>query len=531
MLTRIVLAGIQVVAISFGILSCATGPHYLQPGIEIPVIERAVLNLTPTKVLTSHRQPDAKLMIDCDGTHLFTIPISSTATNITDRVLLPLFSGHPSNVGTNGKMTDTHIALETEIEDIAIESECPEVPMWALLVPYIGWVYLASQSDVDKDGKIETRLSLHVKVLDGESKLLFEEHFHSDPVVRIFPRLVPRANLTFWDHFAKGSWRRQTGEEFGVIVRQMLEENLDHSVKAAALGLTTSSRMRRYASSSSAEAKTAPTSTENRAGEVLSDVDQLRTKTTRQTKDCFAVLIGIEQYRDVTPAAKFASRDALAMAQYVSSEMSYAEQNILLLVNQKASLADFRYALGEWLPNQLGTADCVFIYYAGYGAVDNAGTPYLLPYDVDPLYLRSTGYPLKEFYKKIQNLKKQNVIVVLDTAFASGGSRSAAVNGSRPVGVAVKDEPTITSGMFRLTASQMGKPAYVYEQQQHGLFTYFFLKGLRDGDLDQDGAVDIDELYRYLRSSLETFQQEIGVEQLPSLEHSLGSGKPKLVSK
>jgi hypothetical protein len=54
----------------------------------------------------------------------------------------------------------------------------------------------------------------------------------------------------------------------------------------------------------------------------------------------------------------------------------------ILLIGAKATLANLRHELEEWLPAQAKDGDRVLIYFAGHGFVFQ-GHGYLAPYDID----------------------------------------------------------------------------------------------------------------------------------------------------
>lgn len=57
-----------------------------------------------------------------------------------------------------------------------------------------------------------------------------------------------------------------------------------------------------------------------------------------------------------------------------------------------------------------------------------------------------------------------------------------------------------------------------YREKRHGLFTYYFLKGLQgEADRNQDGMVEVQELDAFVRSGVQTIARRLNVEQTPQL--------------
>jgi uncharacterized caspase-like protein len=212
----------------------------------------------------------------------------------------------------------------------------------------------------------------------------------------------------------------------------------------------------------------------------------------------YALVIGVEQYRRL-PVAEYARHDALMMAQYLTRVMGYQEQNVKVLINDHASLTDFRKYIEEWLPNNVEENGIVFVFYAGHGAPHAATKEgYLLPYDGDRGFITATGYPLSRLYHKLGELPAKEIVVVLDACFSGGGDRSVLADGSRPVEVTL--EAGLPSKRIAVLAASSGlQPSSSYSELGHGLFTYVLLKGLsRESDGNRDGVVDLGELFDYV---------------------------------
>jgi hypothetical protein len=62
-------------------------------------------------------------------------------------------------------------------------------------------------------------------------------------------------------------------------------------------------------------------------------------------------------------------------------------------------------------------------------------------------------------------------------------------------------------------------PGGAYDDKGRGLLTYFFLKGLQgEGDLNKDGAIELAELYDYLKPQVQRIaRKHYNNEQTPQL--------------
>ncbi|MBM4135119.1 MAG: caspase family protein, partial [Nitrospira sp.] len=170
----------------------------------------------------------------------------------------------------------------------------------------------------------------------------------------------------------------------------------------------------------------------------LDDVDRLPDVTSKKVNG-YAVVIGIEQYREKLPKADFADRDAKLVGEYLTKMMGYPEENVVVRTNDKASMNDFVKYLESWLPSNVEKNSSVFIYYSGHGAPNpRTGDAYLVPYDGDPSFIDSTGYPVKRLYAALDKLPVNDVTVVLDSCFSGAGGRSVLAEGARPMVLSVK---------------------------------------------------------------------------------------------
>ncbi len=251
-----------------------------------------------------------------------------------------------------------------------------------------------------------------------------------------------------------------------------------------------------------------------------SDVDRLPAGRAASKKNAYAIVIGIEQYREKLPKADFADRDAKLVGEYLTKVMGYPEENVIVRTNDKASMNDLTKYLESWLPNNVEKDGSVFIYYSGHGAPNTkTGDAYLVPYDGDPTFVEKTGYPLKKLYAQLESLPTKDITVVLDSCFSGAGGRSVIGKGLRPMGLSMEHSISVAGKAVVLAASSGDQVSSTYEEKGHGLLTYFFLKGLQgEGDLNKDGNIDMSELYDYVKPNVSRVaRKQYNNEQTPQL--------------
>ena len=133
------------------------------------------------------------------------------------------------------------------------------------------------------------------------------------------------------------------------------------------------------------------------------------------------------------------------------------------------------------------------VFYAGHGVPDEkSSAAYLLPIDGKGTILE-TGYSLAKFYETLGNMPAERVTVFMDACF-SGSKRGDGMLASAR-GVAIKAKPQAPKGkMVVFSAAQGDETAYPLKDKEHGLFTYFLLKKLKD----TNGNVTYGELGSYI---------------------------------
>ncbi|MBI5748951.1 MAG: ankyrin repeat domain-containing protein [Nitrospinae bacterium] len=222
-----------------------------------------------------------------------------------------------------------------------------------------------------------------------------------------------------------------------------------------------------------------------------------------------AVVIGIENYQSL-PKSDYSKSDAGIVKDYLKA-LGFQERNIEFITDERATKSSIEKTIEAWLPNRVKKDSTVFIYYSGHGAPEpKTGDAYMVPFDGDPNYLEVTGYPLKRLYDKLGKLEAQEVIVLLDSCFSGAGGRSVLAKGARPL-VMIVDVSVISSNMAVLSATQGTQISTSSPEKGHGIFTYYFLKALKDG------KNTVSEIYEYIKPLVEDEAKQLNVQQSPSI--------------
>jgi len=259
---------------------------------------------------------------------------------------------------------------------------------------------------------------------------------------------------------------------------------------------------------------------DNTSAQAKSDIDELPAIEAKQNSNSYAIVIGIEQYRQKLPKADFAVSDAKLVSEYLTKVMGYPEENVVTLINDHAAKSDFEKYFEQWLANHIEKESTLFIYYSGHGAPNpKTGDAYLVPYDGDPAFIAQTGYPLKKLYDVLGKLSAKEIIVALDSCFSGGGGRSVIAKGLRPLVIDLQSNAVLSKNMTVLSASSGEQVSSTYDEKGHGLFTYFMLKGIKNENvLKPNGSIKMDDLFDYIKPQVERVaRRQYNNEQTPQL--------------
>ena len=265
------------------------------------------------------------------------------------------------------------------------------------------------------------------------------------------------------------------------------------------------------------------------------DVDRKIPRAQLENKYGIAVIIGNQNYKSKdVPNVDYAVSDARIVKKYAQKSLGFRPGNIIYLEN--ATQAQFNSVFGV-------KDDCkarlhsylrknksdVFVYYSGHGAPDvDTKTGYFVPVDCDPSTVRFNGYSLKTFYDNLAKLPARSITVVLDTCFSGGSEKGMLLKHASPVFIDVKNPLLIMKNACVLTSSTGDQISSWYPAKKHGLYTYYFLKGLQgEADANKDRKVTGAELHNYLTDEVSYMARRLHMrEQHPQI---MGSKKAVIV--
>lgn len=491
MTTRLiyVLAGIMSIAVvCAGLSGCSPTPLSLQAAtgpIKLKKMPLSAALVVPDSLKQAQRVHD----VPCAGSYSVSIGLELENTLIT--AFSQVFDSVDSVAEKKHAIGNYDVVIEVSEPELEVNGHCLMRRFLYLTGPF----YLL----IDPTDRFDGQGSLHAKVTDRNGHVLQDEIFKSEQVTKD-------------SLFASSSART----EAAVAV---LRDSLVNTVMQMTRAVTSSPQLVAYARKF---IKPAGEKGQLHVAQLVppSDVDVPPGAVGKSHPNRFALVIGIEQYRQGLASVEFASHDARVMRDYLTKTLGFPDENVAMLVNDQAAKSDIEKYVERWLPNRVDAGSSVLVYYSGHGApnpITQEG--FLVPYDGDPTFLEITGYSLKRLYDQLGKLPAKDIVVMLDSCFAGTGERSVIAKGTRPVVINVENPLLAGEKIVVLTAGTGTQTSSTYHQKSHGLFTYFLLKGLQGAaDMNQDSKIDLNELYAYIKPQVQgTARREFNNDQAPQL--------------
>ena len=235
-------------------------------------------------------------------------------------------------------------------------------------------------------------------------------------------------------------------------------------------------------------------------------------------RDAVAVVIGIADYRSL-PKADFSNDDARAFYDYAIRALGIKPENIKLLVDGDAEEAEILKTFRTWLPSRVKSTTDVYVFYSGHGLPmpDGKGL-YLVPPRADREVIDDTAIPFSKLNAAITLAKPKSVTIFLDSCY-SGQARSGEtlVANARPMQLK-SDSRYFPENFTVITASQNDQISSSNPELQHGIFSYYLMKGMEgDADSNKDGKITLGEMQSYLAENVSRHAAMMSRKQEPQL--------------
>ena len=223
-----------------------------------------------------------------------------------------------------------------------------------------------------------------------------------------------------------------------------------------------------------------------------------------QAQNQYALLIGISQYKEVTPL-QFADRDAIAFAEFLKTQQVPAD-NIKLFLNEEATrfnIVDELYTTSQ----QLKKGDKFFFYFGGHGDLEAKigyeNSLLLLYNSFKKNYFQGNEYlQLSELKTWFGALTQKGVEVVFIADACHSGGLIGGKEGNTKTQRALQES---WEGITKILSSKADE--FSLEGKQwgggRGIFSYHLVNGLTGrADANKDQKVSLTELSNYLTTNV-----------------------------
>src|SRR5688572_24390189 len=242
----------------------------------------------------------------------------------------------------------------------------------------------------------------------------------------------------------------------------------------------------------------------------------------------WALLIGVGDYPGNTVDLKYPGPDASSIKELLVSSAGFPEDHVRLLTDNgvgesRATKQNIFDTIDQYLAPRVQPGHEIIIFLAGHGIVNGVGTEaksYFLPVDTDiqsKETVARTAVDMEELISKLSSLKASQFTLFYD-ACREDPSPGRGFKGNQltdvtariltlaPTGAQQQRTDAPTSVVFY--ACQIGERAFESSQLQHGVFTYYILRGLRELAGRPDGRVEAGQLAGYLRENVRKWSLE-----------------------
>ena len=254
--------------------------------------------------------------------------------------------------------------------------------------------------------------------------------------------------------------------------------------------------------------------------EIEKTVEELIDNISGQSKiDKKALVIGVSDYSNLQ-SLHFCKNDGETMYKILNSLNYEIFDNLIGYVKwdiMRDAIFDF-FSDPNIKPN-----DTLIFYYSGHGVPDSNGGIYLSTSEINPDNPRKRGFSFDDLTRLIQECISTKIVVILDSCYSGSAkiSKGHEEDIAKIASAAIQrqsNEINTGEGRCILAASQALQEAYILEEKNHSIFTYYLLQGLSGEDkdaVDKDGNITVDTLGKYVYNKIMSLPSDKRPKQKP----------------
>ncbi len=227
-----------------------------------------------------------------------------------------------------------------------------------------------------------------------------------------------------------------------------------------------------------------------------------KTAVSRLYRGSHALVVGINDY-DSWPRLNYAVSDARAMAEMLTGDFGFPEENVHLMLDKEATRENIMAVLGGALsdPRKVGERDRVMVFFAGHGTTrtlpSGRSLGYIIPVDADRTVYQSRAISMTEFQDINEAIPAGHVFYMMDACYGGQVLLRGGTGGHAPD----KYLKEVTKRKVRQVLTAGGAEEQVSDNgpNGHSVFTWTVLEGLRGkADLNGDQHITATELFAHV---------------------------------
>ncbi len=146
--------------------------------------------------------------------------------------------------------------------------------------------------------------------------------------------------------------------------------------------------------------------------------------------------------------------------------------------------------------------------------------------EINPDQPKKRGFPFNDLTQLMQDNNSTRIVAILDCCYSGSAkiSKGHEDDAAKLATAAINrqsNELNTGEGKCILAASQALQEAYVLEEQNHSVFTYYLLQGLKgeeEAAADNNGNITVDSLGRYIHNKIMLLPQLINYQSIIAIK-------------
>ncbi len=251
-----------------------------------------------------------------------------------------------------------------------------------------------------------------------------------------------------------------------------------------------------------------------------SRVDRNLPRASSENENSFAFIISNENYTSQNFAkVPYALNDGKIFRDYCEVTLGIPSRNIYY--HSDATFGQMQQVIAQMKSTaEVNPGSNIIFYYAGHGAPsEGSQDAFLIPTDA---FMVRSGYcvNLQELYDDLESVQDSRITVFLDACFSGANRDNTMMASARGVAIVPK-ETAVHGNLVVFSAATGDETAWPYNDEKHGMFTYYLLKKLQE----TSGDVSYKELYDYLYLNVRRSSNNINRKiQTPTVNPSASLG-------